>query len=202
MACDYQTGRRVAFGREDAPQASLADAVAASCSIPGFYRPVQIGGHHYVDGGMWSTSNVDVLAGRDLDLVICLNPTSSLHAPSERTVGTRAAAVLRQASGRRLGREARRVRESGTEVVLIQPTVHDLDAMGTNLMSARRRNEVIEVAIRTVSEHLRGRELRARLRDLPAGTGPLVSAPSAGAHDRPDFGELACGRWVQPDAAA
>jgi hypothetical protein len=74
--------------------------------------------------------------------------------------------------------------------------------MGTNLMSARRRNEVIEVAIRTVSEHLRGRELRARLRDLPAGTGPLVSAPSAGAHDRPDFGELACGRWVQPDAAA
>jgi NTE family protein len=56
MACDYETGRRVAFGRADAPEASLADAVAASCAIPGFYRPVEIGGRRYVDGGMWSIS--------------------------------------------------------------------------------------------------------------------------------------------------
>ena len=85
-------------------------------------------------------SNLDVLAGRGLDLVICLNPTSSLHTPERQTIGERAAAVLRQPSGRRLGMEARRVRDSGTEVVLIQPAVQDLDAMGTNLMSSRRRH--------------------------------------------------------------
>jgi len=201
MACDYETGRRVAFGREGAPPASLADAVAASCAIPGFYRPVEIGGRRYVDGGMWSTSNLDVLARRDLDLVVCLNPTSSLHHPSTRTVGARAAAVLRQASGRRLGREARRVRASGTEVVLIQPTVHDLDAMGTNLMSGRRRNEVIEVAVRTISEHLRDPEVRARLRGLPAGAAPLVRAP-AGAIKRPDLDALVGLRWAAAPAAA
>ena len=34
VACDYSTGRRVPFGRDDAPHAELADAVAASCAIP------------------------------------------------------------------------------------------------------------------------------------------------------------------------
>ena len=67
------------FGRADAPAADLADAVAASCAIPGFYHPVEIGGRRYVDGGMYSTSNLDLLRDRGLDLVICLNPTSSLH---------------------------------------------------------------------------------------------------------------------------
>ena len=40
VACDYATGRRVAFGRDGAPEAELADAVAASCAIPGIYHPV------------------------------------------------------------------------------------------------------------------------------------------------------------------
>jgi NTE family protein len=195
MACDYQSGRRVAFGHEDAPPASLADAVAASCAIPGFYRPVAISGRRYVDGGVCSSSNLDVLAGRGLDLVLCLNPTSSLESPSARTLGTRAAALLRQASGRRLGREAKKVEESGTGVVLMQPSVQDLDAMGTNLMSARRRNQVIDVAVATVTEHLRDPMVRDRLRDLPAGGGPLVRRPSADRREQLNFAELARGRW-------
>lgn len=195
MACDYATGRRVAFGRADAPAASLADAVAASCAIPGFYRPVEVGGCRYVDGGVASTSNLDVVAGRDLDLVICLNPTSSLHAPQNRTLGERAAAVLRQASGRRLGHEARKVRARGTEVVLIQPTVQDLDAMGTNLMSSKRRHEVIDTAAQTVGAHLRQPELRARLRELPPGESILVRRPSPAPSEPLDFTRLARARW-------
>src|SRR3954451_16742038 len=81
VACDYATGRRVPFGREDAPKAELADAVAASCSIPGFYKHVRIAGRRYVDGVLWSTSNLDILRNEQLDLVICLNPPSSLHPP-------------------------------------------------------------------------------------------------------------------------
>ena len=42
-ATDYRSGRRVCFGRDDAPPAELAEAVAASCAIPGVYRPVHIG---------------------------------------------------------------------------------------------------------------------------------------------------------------
>ncbi len=76
VACDYRSGRRVPFGREGAPHARVADAVAASCAIPGIYRPVEIGGRRYVDGGVCSASSLDLLAGRGLDLVICLNPLS------------------------------------------------------------------------------------------------------------------------------
>lgn len=197
MACEHDSGRRVAFGREDAPRASLAEAVAASCAIPGFYRPVEIGGRRYIDGGVASTSNLDVLANRGLDLVICLNPTSSLHAAPARTLAERAAAALRQASGRRLGNEAKRVRASGTELVLIQPTVKDLDAMGTNLMSAKRRHQVIEVAVGTVAGHLRGHELRARLRELPAGQPAFIRRPAGQLTETPDFALLARERWAQ-----
>ncbi len=196
MACDYQTGRRVAFGRADAPPASLADAVAASCAIPGFYRPVEIAGRRYVDGGVASTSNLDVLAAEDLDVVICLNLTSSLHAPRPRTVGERAASLLREASGRRLGHELKKVQASGTEVVLIQPTVQALDAMGTNLMSGKRRQQVMEVAVETVTGHLRAVDLHARLRDLRAGEPTLVRRPPGQLTESLDFGRLAQARWA------
>jgi NTE family protein len=140
MAVDYTTGRRVAFGRAASPPASLPDAVAASCAIPGFYCAVEIGGRPYVDGGVYSTSNLDVLRSEPLDLVIALNPMSSLHARTPRTVAQRIAFRMRQQAGRRLGHEAKRLRAAGIEVILIQPTVADLDVMGGNLMSSRRRH--------------------------------------------------------------
>ena len=39
VAVDYDSGRRVVFGRGGAPAVPLPDAVVASCSIPGWYRP-------------------------------------------------------------------------------------------------------------------------------------------------------------------
>jgi NTE family protein len=195
VACEHHTGRRVVFGRDGAPNAPLADAVAASCAIPGFYKPVSIDGCRYVDGGVVSISNLDLLAGLRLDLVICLNPTSSLHAPQPQTLGERAASLLRQVSGRAVRQEAGRVRESGTEVVLVQPTVQDLDAIGTNLMSSTRRHHVIEVATQTVARHLREPQIRACLRDLPPGEPPLVKRPQGPGTQQPDFDELARRRW-------
>jgi NTE family protein len=167
VACDYATGRRVPFGRPGSPPAELAEAVAASCAIPGFYRPVEIGGRLYVDGGVYSTSNLDLLRNEDLDLVVCLNPTSSLH--PIRILNPLAAGrlVFQRASGRRLGSEAKKLRSTGAEVVLIQPMSEDLEAMGPNLMSRRRRNRVIEIARKTVAEQLREPATRALLDVLP-----------------------------------
>ncbi|HLY49882.1 MAG TPA: patatin-like phospholipase family protein [Solirubrobacteraceae bacterium] len=200
MAVDYATGRRVAFGRPGSPAARLPDAVAASCAIPGFYRCVEIGGRQYVDGGVYSTSNLDVLRAEELDLVIALNPMSSLHAAAPRTVAQRVAFQLRQAAGRRLGHEAKRLRAAGIEVILIQPTVLDLDVMGGNLMSSKRRHQVIETAIDTVTDHLRGSEVGERLGRLPAGDQRLVRRPSGPPSAWPDFRAAARARW--PDALA
>jgi NTE family protein len=198
LACDYRSGRRVVFGRKDAPPAELSDAVAASCAIPGFYRPVTIAGRQYVDGGIYSTSNLDVLRDARLDLVICLNPTSSLHPTRGWNPMTRAGGYVRGLSGRRLGREARLLRTAGAEVVLVQPTGEDLAVIGPNLMSRRRRNEVIAVATRTVAEQLRRDENRERLRHLPAGVPEAVERPPGPPPTWPDFVEVARDRWAQP----
>jgi NTE family protein len=196
MALDYATGRRVAFGRDGAPPAELPDAVAASCAIPGFYRPVEISGRDYVDGGVYSVSNLDVLRHEPLDIVIALNPMSSLHAGSAESVAERFAYRMRDAAGRRLGSEAKRLRAAGVEVVLIQPTVHDLDVMGTNLMSSRRRHEVVTTAVATVTEHLRRSPLGARLSRLPAGEPPFVARPPGPPSAWPDFRAAARERWA------
>lgn len=179
VACDYATGRRVVFGRDGAPPAALADAVAASCAIPGTYRSVKIGDRHFVDGGMYSTSNLDVLRERGLDLAICLNPTSSQDLSPPSGPLERLANVVRRESGRRLGREAKKLRANGTDVVLVQPGREDLAVMGTNLMSpsVERRRRVFDVARRTVAEQLRRPEARAQLRRL--GTAPQAGAASA-----------------------
>ena len=62
VAVDYATGRRVPFGRADAPRCDLAVAVAASCAIPGFYRSVRVGSRRSVGGGERSTPNLVLLA--------------------------------------------------------------------------------------------------------------------------------------------
>jgi NTE family protein len=188
LTCDYATGRRVAFGREGAPPADLVDAVAASCAIPGFFAPVEIGGREYVDGGMYSTSNLDVLCDEGLDLVICLNPTSSLHPPHAWNPAERVAGAFRRVSGRRLGSEARDLRATGTRVVLIQPVTEDHRAMGPNLMSTRNRNPVIETAIETVSHQLREPEVREALEGLPPGETYKVARPPGPPSTWPEVG--------------
>jgi len=191
VACDYSNGQRVSFGRKGAPRAKLADAVAASCAIPGFYRPVPIGGRLYVDGGIWSTSNLDIARGLGLDLVICLNPTSTLH-PIGAAVNPLSWFRLLTSSeaGRRLGREARRLREEGTEVALLQPVHRDLEAMGLNLMSGENRNQVIEVARETTAAQLEAEPLASLLTALPAGDPDMVRRPAGPPSDWPDLTDL------------
>jgi NTE family protein len=177
VACDYRTGRRVPFGRIDAPRADIGDAVAASCAIPGFFRPVRIAGRPYVDGGVCSVSSVDLLAGRGLDLIVCLNPLSTRDEHGSLHPVDMIGRMSRAANGRRLGHEAKKVRRYGTEVALVQPVAEDLRAMGGNLMSGARRHEVIETAERTVAEQLRQAPLRDLLADLPKGEPHRIRRP-------------------------
>jgi NTE family protein len=190
VAADYGSGRRIAFGRADAPPARAVDAVAASCAIPSFYHPVRIGDRRYVDGGICSPSNLDLLCGYDLDLVVCLNPMSSPAPLTGGSPGDRLGALLRGAAGRRLRREVEKLRKSGTEVLLIQPTARDLQVMGWNFMARGRRVEVVEMAVRTTAlelRRLRGRRLmppksaRRRVRRDLAALAPLGLADAAAA---------------------
>jgi len=177
VTTDTTSGKRVVFGRDGAPEAELSKAVAASCAIPGFYRPVTIGMRRYVDGGVCSASNLDLLKAEELDLVICLNPTSSLASVAARSPAAIVAGRARAMAGRRLGSEAKKVRAAGTEVLLIQPEAEDLAVMGSNLMSGRRRHEMIETAIETVGRQLEAPAAQDLLEGLPAGAPHKLRRP-------------------------
>jgi NTE family protein len=192
VACDYESGRRIPFGRLGSPPARIGDAVAASCAIPGFYRPVKIGRRRYVDGGVCSVSNMDLVAGHGLDLVICLSPLTGRlegrRSSRGRLTGVATGAIndaldlipsiTRRAARGRLEREERKVRRFGTEVVIIEPTAEDHAVMGRNWMNAERRQDVIDTAEQTVARQLGDPAIRRLLRGLPAGEPHKISRPS------------------------
>jgi NTE family protein len=155
VAMDYSGGQRVTFGRDGAPPSTLADAVTASCAIPGWYTPTLIGGRRYVDGGTTSPTSLDLLAGSGLDEVHVLAPMASFAYDRPRSPVARAERRLRRTVTRRVLAEASVVRESGTEVTLLGPGPEDLQAMGANLMDPRRRPMVLATSLRTSSDALR-----------------------------------------------
>jgi NTE family protein len=131
-------GRLEWFGRdlEIARRISPADAIAASCAIPVLARPVRIGGHRYVDGGVKSPTNADVLVGADLDLVVVLSP-----------MGHRAGRnPLRALAHRQARHEVARLVEAGVAVQLISPDVGTVHAMGLNMLDDARTGAVMRHA--------------------------------------------------------
>ena len=163
-AVRLRDGRRVVFGQEGAPPATVGAAVAASCAIPGYFQPVVIDGERYVDGGVHSSTNLDLLAGEGLDLVV-------VSAPMAAARGVRSASAALQARGYmrwRLGAEARAVRRSGTPVVAFSPTVDDLEVMGWNAMAQGRRQAVIDRAAESALRRLRDPRWREAMAALSA----------------------------------
>lgn len=134
-------GRRVVFGRTGSPRSGLAEAVSASCSIPGYFAPVMIGGVEYFDGGVNSPTNADVLRNDALDLVIVVSPMSAAGGLPRTADG-----VIRFAAHRRLEREIARLSKQGTTVVRIEPAEAALGAMGLNMMAEDRSDAVVQAS--------------------------------------------------------
>ncbi len=155
VAMDYETGRRVPFGRIGSPLAPLRDAVMASCAIPGWYQPVRIARKRYVDGGVCSPTSVDLAAKLGLDEVVVLSPMTSLSYDSPDAVAARIERRFRRLVTKRVVGELKKVAATGTKVTFLGPTAEDLTVIGANLMDPRRRTEVLECSLRTSSLALR-----------------------------------------------
>jgi NTE family protein len=128
FAVDRATGRRVSFGAPDAPRANVAEAVLASCAVPWIFAPVEINGREYVDGGVWSPTNLDAVPAGRGSRVLCLIPTAGA-----------ALAPLRTASAAAAGYEGMVLKARGVEVRTVVPDQASLDAIGPNLMDPSRR---------------------------------------------------------------
>lgn len=162
VAMDFVDGHRVVFGRSGAPVAPLADAVVASCSIPGWFAPVAINGRAYVDGGAVSATSVDVLEHMGLDEVYVIAPMVSFATDHPTSLVARLERRWRGEVTRSCLDEAENVRAQGTRVFILGPGPEDLTAMGANLMDSSRRRLVLETSMRTSpSGWARSLELRA-----------------------------------------
>src|SRR4051794_36381802 len=135
-AVDRARGRRVMFGAPGAPSARVSQAVLASCAVPWIFSPVTIGGREYVDGGVWSPTNLDAApAGRGTK-VLCLVPTALAGGIAPLRAFSLAAVVA----------ETLALKRRGAEVRTVVPDDASAAVMGANLMDRSRVEEVLDAA--------------------------------------------------------
>jgi NTE family protein len=133
---DKRSGRRVVFGAPGAPYASVADAVTASCAIPWVFAPVRIGERDYVDGGVWSVTNLDAAPARRDTEVLCLDPTAAVRS------------TLRQALRVAVAVEMQIMRGRGARVRHIAPDDESAEAMGADLMAHAHTDRALAAGYR------------------------------------------------------
>jgi hypothetical protein len=127
-------------------------------------------------------TNLDLVTGGPLDLVIAVSPMSQAAVIGSPSPGT----IIRQSLRARLRADMAAVQASGVTVVAIQPGRAVTAAMGFNPMDAARRGAVSRAARAEVGhwlhEGLDGRHLARLLRDeaeAPGGVGRGVGAGTA-----------------------
>src|SRR5918996_1477249 len=74
IATDLDSTERVILGEGEWAEVPISEAVAASGALPGIYEPVEINGREFIDGGILSTTNVDVAIERGAKFVVVINP--------------------------------------------------------------------------------------------------------------------------------
>jgi NTE family protein len=121
------TGRRVAWTARDG--VPLRHAIAASCSVPGLFPPVTIGDDRYVDGGLWSGSNADLLLDDGLDAVLFVGPLAG-----EEGIG--------RVASRSFARELDTLRGAGIATFALTPRE---PFVGTSLMDPTQRESAYDI---------------------------------------------------------
>ncbi len=151
--------RRIVFGGGEST-VSLSAALAASCAVPGYFAGVTVNGDTYVDGGVISATNADVLARHDLDLVIVVSPmTGDAQWPSM-------SHLVRKLSRRTLDAELRSLRRHGVPTVVVEPGPDVTRHMSMDFMSDQASTDIVHSAFFDTGTQIAGsdalRALRAR----------------------------------------
>ncbi|MFI6003507.1 patatin-like phospholipase family protein [Streptomyces sp. NPDC051366] len=131
-AVDALTGELAAFDRESG--AGLVDAVSASCAVPGVWPPVTVGGRRFIDGGIRSATNADLASGCARVVILAPLALGSGLVPSPAA-------------------QAARLREAGTQVLLITPSAQARKAFGRNVLDPARRDPAARAGLAQAAEH-------------------------------------------------
>ncbi|MDP3905965.1 patatin-like phospholipase family protein [Novosphingobium sp.] len=112
-AVDIESGALICFDRSAG--VSLIDAVSASCSVPGVWPVVAIGGRNHMDGGVYSSDNAHLAQGSQR--VLIASPLGG---------------VMPFPAGFQLTDEVAMLEASGSRVLAICPDSAARAAMGRN----------------------------------------------------------------------
>lgn len=153
---DAATGERVVFGRPGSPDVQVGVAVAASGAVPVIFGAVQEGGRRYIDGGLHSPANTDLVsADCGLDGVVVSFPMGIGGWPGRGGVDLPG----RWSNHRVAKRGLSDLRRSGVPVLVFEPGRSELEVMHYNSFDLSRRPEIAvraqESARRTISRFAR-----------------------------------------------
>jgi predicted acylesterase/phospholipase RssA len=168
-ATDLDTCERVVFGAPDWDDVPISKAVSASAALPMVYRPVEVKGRQFVDGGIRSTTNVDLAVERGAKFIVVVNPLVPYVNDFQKRIPTIFGSRVRRVSDMgfpqvgyqafkllahaRLHEHVKRWSERypGVDIILIEPDPNDELMFGTSIMNYSSRIEIARHGFESVT---------------------------------------------------
>jgi len=159
-ATDLDTCERIVFGEDGWQDVPISKAVQCSTTLPIVYKPVDLKGRQVVDGGIRSTTNVDIAVEKGAKFIIVVNPLVPYVNDFQKTIPTLSGKRVRRVSDMGLPAIANQTfrliahqrlhqavehwqeRYPGVDIILLEPEPTDELMFGTPIMDYRRRLEI------------------------------------------------------------
>ena len=159
-ATDLDTCERIVFGEEGWTDVPISKAVECSTCLPIVYKPVDLKGRQFVDGGIRSTTNVDIAVEKGAELIVVVNPLVPYVNDFEKTIPTVFGRRVRRVSDmglpaianqtfrliahQRLHQAVQQWKERypGVDIILLEPEPNDELMFGTPVMDYSRRLKI------------------------------------------------------------
>jgi NTE family protein len=169
VATDLDTCERIVFGANDWDDVPISTAVRASTALPMVYQPVKVKDRELVDGGIVSTTNLDIAVEAGAKFVVVVNPLVPYVNDFTKSVSGLLGARTRHVSDmgfpqigyqsfkllayQRLHEMARQWKERypGVDIVLIEPEPNDELMFQTSIMNFRSRVEIARHGFESVT---------------------------------------------------
>ena len=166
---DLDTTERVVLGEGEWADVPISTAVAASGALPVVYDPVKIKDREFIDGGIRSTTNVDVAVERGAKFIVVINPVvpyvndfqkriptifgDRVRRVSDMGVAAIANQSFRALSHDRLHRAVRDWQEEypDVDIILIEPELDDELMFGTSILDYSNRLEIAKHGFESVT---------------------------------------------------
>jgi NTE family protein len=173
-ATDLDSCERVVLGMGGASDVPISKAVRASGALPMVYAPVRVGDRDLIDGGIVSTTNLDLAVEAGAKLIVVINPIvpfindlseppDGLGGKSARRVADMGFAqvgyqVAKLVAHQRLHELAKTWEERypGIDIILIEPESDDELMFQTSMMSFTSRVEIARHGFESVTKRLAG----------------------------------------------